>query len=146
MSRVERSALVRASAMRVYALVNDVRAYPLRFSWCDSARVLDEGEDFMVARLEVRLGALRTAFTTRNALQPGHRIGLSLVDGPFRRFTGEWQFVALAEDASKVSLRLDFDVAGRLVGSALASGFKGLADRMVDDFVRAARRGDDEPG
>jgi ribosome-associated toxin RatA of RatAB toxin-antitoxin module len=146
MSRVERSALVRASATRVYALVNDVRAYPLRFNWCDAARVLDEGDDFMVARLEVRVGALRTAFTTRNTLEPGRRIALSLVDGPFRRFAGEWQFQPLADDASKVSLRLDFDVAGRLVGSALASGFKGLADRMVDDFVREARRGDDEPG
>jgi ribosome-associated toxin RatA of RatAB toxin-antitoxin module len=145
MSRVERSALVRANASRLYALVNDVRAYPLRFTWCDSARVLDEGDDFMIVRLEVRVGGLRAAFTTRNALELDRRIGLSLVDGPFRRFTGEWQFLALGDDASKVSLRLDFDVAGRLVGSALASGFKGFADRMVDDFVREARRGDDDP-
>jgi ribosome-associated toxin RatA of RatAB toxin-antitoxin module len=146
MTSVERSALVRANAARVYALVNDVRAYPLRFGWCDSARVLDEGDDFMVARLEVRVGGLRTTFTTRNVLEPHRRIGLSLVDGPFRRFSGEWLFLPLSDDASKVSLRLDFDVAGRLVGNALASGFKGWADRMVDDFVREARRGDDGPG
>ena len=35
---------------------------------------------------------------------------------------------------------LDFEFAGRFVGSALALGFQGLADRMVDDFVRTARQ------
>ena len=28
--------------------------------------------------------------------------------------------------------------AGRWIGSALATGFQSVADRMVDDFVRAA--------
>jgi ribosome-associated toxin RatA of RatAB toxin-antitoxin module len=49
----------------------------------------------------------------------------------------------LAEDACKVSLSLDFDVASKLIGSALAIGFQGLADRLVDDFCREANRSDD---
>ena len=40
----------------------------------------------------------------------------------------------------KVSLDLDFEVAGKVLGSALALGFQGLADRMVDDFCREADR------
>ena len=32
----------------------------------------------------------------------------------------------------------------RLLGGVLASGFRGLADRLVDDFVVAARRGSGE--
>jgi ribosome-associated toxin RatA of RatAB toxin-antitoxin module len=138
-SRVERSALVRASAQVMFDLVNDVESYAQRFAWCESAQVLQRGDDEMVARLQVRAGGMRTAFTTRNVLVPARSITLSLVEGPFSRFGGEWQFLALSEAACKVSLILDFDVAGRLVGGALASGFRGLADRLVDDFVREAR-------
>jgi ribosome-associated toxin RatA of RatAB toxin-antitoxin module len=47
----------------------------------------------------------------------------------------------LTDEASKVSLLLDFEMAGKLVGSALAGGFRSLADRLVDDFVAEARRG-----
>ena len=41
-----------------------------------------------------------------------------------------------------MSLNLDFDVAGALVGNALALGFQGLADRLVDDFCRIANTAD----
>ena len=44
------------------------------------------------------------------------------------------------EDRHEVGLVLDFEFAGRFVSSALALGFQGLADRMVDDFVRTARQ------
>ena len=77
---------------------------------------------------------------TRNTLQAPTRIDLMLVEGTFRKLSGGWHFHSLAEDACKVSLNLDFEVAGKLLGSALAIGFQGLADRMVDDFCREADR------
>lgn len=140
MTSIHRHALVRHSARRMYDLVNDVAAYPSRFSWCEASQVLEQSRCHMLARLELRLGGLRTGFTTRNTLQPPTRIDLVLVEGPFRRLGGHWHFHSLAEDACKVSLQLDFEVAGKLIGSALALGFQGLADRMVDDFCREADR------
>ena len=41
----------------------------------------------------------------------------------------------------KVTLTLDFEPQSRLLAPALALGFQGLADRMVDDFVRIADAG-----
>lgn len=122
----------------MYALVNDIAAYPRRFAWCEQAQVLLESDTALTARLVLRLGTLRTALTTLNTLTPPTRIDLALVDGPFRKLSGFWQFHSLAEDACKVGLTLDFEAAGRLVGNALALGFQSLADRMVDDFCRAA--------
>ena len=37
-----------------------------------------------------------------------------------------------------MSLTLDFEPQNRLLAPALSLGMQGLADRMVDDFVRAA--------
>lgn len=143
MTKIHRHALVRHSAARMYGLVNDVASYPRRFSWCESAQVIEQGETHMLARLELRVAGIPVAFTTRNTLEPPTRIDLHLVDGPFNELQGHWRFHSLAEDACKVSLDLDFKVAGRLVGSAMAIAFGGLGDLMVDDFCREADRSDD---
>jgi len=139
---IRRTALVEHSAAHMFALVNDVAAYPRRFDWCDAASVIESSENRMVARLDLGLGALRTWFTTENTMSPPHHIDLRLVDGPFRRLSGRWEFHSLDESSCKVSLSLDFEPTVRLLGPALALGFQRLADRMVDDFVRVADGGE----
>jgi ribosome-associated toxin RatA of RatAB toxin-antitoxin module len=141
MTTIQRSALVDHSAARMFALVNDVAAYPRRFTWCNEAQVLESSDTHMVARLDLGLGALKTWFTTRNTFSVPHHIDLALVDGPFRKLSGRWEFHALDESACKISLSLSFEPAMRLLGPAMAIGFQKLADRMVDDFIRAADRG-----
>jgi ribosome-associated toxin RatA of RatAB toxin-antitoxin module len=125
----------------MFALVNDIEAYPRRFDWCDSAQVLEADAAHVIARLDLGFGALRTWFTTENTLSPPHHIDMQLRDGPFRKLSGRWQFHALDESACKVTLTLDFEPQSRLLGPALTLGFQGLADRMVDDFVRIADTG-----
>lgn len=141
MTQIVRSALVRRPASYMFDLVNEVEAYPQRFGWCEAARIIERSDTEMLATLELKLGGLRTAFTTRNRLQRPQRIDVQLVEGPFTKLSGFWAFTELAEDVSKVALNLSFETAGRLVGTALAIGFQSLADRMVDDFVREAQRG-----
>jgi ribosome-associated toxin RatA of RatAB toxin-antitoxin module len=143
MTSLHRHALVRHSAARMYRLVNEVEAYPRRFAWCEGAQVLERSPTHMLARLDLVMGGLRTSLTTRNTLVEPTRITLQLVEGPFREFAGHWHFHTLAEDACKVSLGLDFEAGGLVLGTALAIGFQSLADRMVDDFCREADRSDD---
>ena len=122
----------------MFDIVNDVEAYPHRFSWCAGAAVLECADGELVARMQLRFGGVSTTFTTRNRFERPTAIALELVDGPFTALAGAWRFQPLGEDGCKVSLDLDFEMSGKLVGSALALGFQKLADRMVDDFVRAA--------
>ena len=142
MQTIRRSALVEHSTGRMFDLVNDVAAYPRRFDWCSAAQLIESGADRLVARLDLGLGALSTWFTTENTLDRPHSIDMNLVDGPFRKLHGRWEFHALDESASKVTLTLEFDPSNRLLGPAFAIGFQSLADRMVDDFVRVADRGE----
>ncbi|TDK23425.1 type II toxin-antitoxin system RatA family toxin [Luteimonas aestuarii] len=141
MPRIERSALVEHSVCRMFDLVNDIDAYPRRFGWCEAAEVLESGDTRLVARLELGLGGLRTWFTTENTLERPHHIDMQLRDGPFKRLEGRWSFHALDESACKVTLVLDFEPQSSLLLPAMTLGFRGLADRMVDDFVRVADRG-----
>ena len=141
MPSIHRSALVEHSAARMFDLVNDVAAYPRRFAWCEQAQVLEQDEGRMLARLDLGLGKLSTWFTTENRLERPHRIDMQLRDGPFKRLHGRWQFHALDEGACKVSLLLDFEPQSSLMLPVLSLGLRGLADRMVDDFVRVADGG-----
>jgi ribosome-associated toxin RatA of RatAB toxin-antitoxin module len=143
MTSIHRHALVRHSAARMFRLVNEVGEYPRRFPWCEGAHIFERTPDLMVVRMDLRLGGLRASLTTRNTLVEPTRISMQLVEGPFRDLKGHWAFHTLAEDACKVSLDLDFEAGGVLVGTALAIAFQSLADRMVDDFCREANRSDD---
>ncbi|WP_374248921.1 type II toxin-antitoxin system RatA family toxin [Thermomonas sp.] len=140
---IQRSALVEHSTARMFALVNDVLAYPRRFDWCRQALVLEAGEGRLLARLDLGVGGFHTWFTTENLLSPPHHIDMALRDGPFRQLQGRWEFHALDECACKVLLRLEFEPLSRLLAPALQIGMQGLADRMVDDFVREADKGGD---
>ena len=96
----------------------------------------------MVARLDLGLGALRTWFTTENTLAPPHHIDMHLRDGPFKRLTGAGSSMRWTNPPARSRLTLEFEPKSRLLAPALAIGFQGLADRMVDDFVRVADRGE----
>lgn len=141
MPTIRRTALVEHSAARMFALVNDIAAYPRRFEWCEAAQVLEADEKRVLARLDLKLGSFRSWFVTENTLSPPHHIDMVLHEGPFKSLGGRWEFHALDESACKVGLTLSFEAASKLLAPALALGLQGLADRMVDDFVRTADRG-----
>jgi len=138
--QIRRNAIVNRSSQQMFELVNDVEAYPARFQWCSAARVTERTDDGLTARLEVRIGAMTQAFTTRNTLDPPSRIAMQLVEGPFRSLSGAWTFVALGDSGCKIGLDLDFEYSGRLMAPIMRVGFEKLADRMVDEFCREALR------
>ena len=130
---------MRHTPAQMFDLVNDVDAYPRRFTWCAGARVLEREGDALTARLELRIGGLTQAFTTRNTLSPPQRIAIELVEGPFRHLSGAWEFAALGTDGCKVTLALDFEYSG-VMAPLMRIGFQKLADRMVDEFCTEAAR------
>lgn len=138
MIEIKRSALVRYSPEQMFELVNDVEAYPKRFTWCTGANVQSHDEHNLTARLDLSFAGLRHSFSTRNTLHRPDRIEMHLVGGPLRSLDGTWTFDPLGEKGCKVSLDLRFDFRQRLLGPALRLGFRGLADRMVDDFCAEA--------
>ena len=138
MTTIERSALVAHSAEQMFDLVNETERYPERFGWCKGADVEEHTATRSVARLDVGLGAFKTWFKTDNTLQRPERIHMHLLAGPFKSLEGEWSFKALAPHACKVQLTLRFEPGSLLLAPVLAMGLQALADRMVDDFIRAA--------
>lgn len=136
---VKRSALVTYSAQQMFALVNDIEAYPQYMDGCTSAKILKREGDWLEARLELSKAGVTQSFVTRNLLQPPERMSMTLVDGPFKRLEGCWQFTPLAVDACKVSFELEFELQNKLLGLAVGKLFETVASKQVDALCARAK-------
>ncbi|MHA7845714.1 type II toxin-antitoxin system RatA family toxin [Serratia sp. D1N4] len=139
MPQISRSALVPFSAEQMYQLVNDVHSYPDFLPGCTGSRVIAASHNEMTAAVDVAKAGISKTFTTRNTLQDNQRINMQLVDGPFRKLMGGWQFTALSPEACKVELHLDFEFTNKLIELAFGKVFKELAGNMVQAFTQRAK-------
>lgn len=139
MKIVERSALVAFSAAQMFDLVNDVASYPEFLPWCTGSRVEELGPAERLASLHIARGVLKTEFTTRNHLQPHSEIMMHLVNGPFRKLSGQWLFAPIGERGSRVGFRVEFEFKNPLTAAAFNAVFETLCGTIVDAFVARAR-------
>ncbi|MDF1764053.1 MAG: type II toxin-antitoxin system RatA family toxin [Oleibacter sp.] len=139
MTHITRSALVMHSAEAMFDLVNDVSQYPEFLPGCRAARVLESSGSFIEAELTLSKAGFEQSFITRNHLTRPERMEITLVEGPFSRFAGHWQFQPLSDDACKVSLELHFEMGNPITGAAMGALFKQVAGMMVDAFVKRAK-------
>ncbi len=136
---IHRHALVLYSAEKMFDLVNAVEQYPSFLPWCSKSNVISANAQEMVASLTISKGKVSQQFTTHNFLERPCRIELKLVDGPFDRFSGCWQFISVTDSACKVALDLDFQFTSNVARLALGKAFDVAADNLVDAFCKRAR-------
>lgn len=139
MSVIKRNALVHYSPQEMFQLVNDVGSYALFLPWCRSSNVLSETETEMEASVEIAKGVLNKTFTTHNSITKGKRIDIELINGPFKKLTGFWQFDALkTENTCKVILELEFEFDNAMISLAARPIFTQIANSLVDAFCKRA--------
>lgn len=145
MRQVDRSALVSHSAQQMYALVADVEAYPQFLPWCTGARLHEKSASELKASIGIGLGALTTDFSTRNELHPPHSMTMELLDGPFSRLRGGWEFESLGEAGCEVRLQLQFEFSSSVQDVLFGAAFEKVCKELIDAFVRRAAElyGDD---
>ncbi|MGY8816523.1 MAG: type II toxin-antitoxin system RatA family toxin [Pseudomonadales bacterium] len=139
LTAINRTALVVYSAQQMFDLVNDVACYPEYMKNCVGAKILKQDKSFMLARLDLKKGFLQQSFTTHNTLYEPERISMTLDEGPFSKFLGEWSFKALNEDACKVSLDLEFEFNNFSVSLASNQLFTLVANNLVDALACRAK-------
>ncbi len=138
MATISRNALVHYSAREMFDLVDDVDRYKEFLPWCSDSGILWQEGDERKAFITISKGGISKSFSTINRVQLGKMLEMRLVEGPFRRLDGYWRFQDLAENASKVSLDLEFEFSSSLVRMAFGRVFDQLANRLVDAFVQRA--------
>ena len=136
---VQKSALVKFSAQQMFDLVDDIESYPQFLPWCSGSRVLRRDADIVEGEIQISKAGFHKSFATRNRLDHGGKIHLSLLEGPFSSLEGVWNFMPLREDACKISLDLEFEIAGKLAGLAFGPVFNQICNTMVSSFTQRAK-------
>lgn len=143
MKTVTKSVLIWYSPQEMYVLVTDVSQYPQFLPWCDHTRVVQQDAAGMTAEVGIAFGGVRHSFTTRNTHRPPDRVDLALVNGPFSRLDGRWNFHTLGDGsqrACKVELILNYDFDNATLGKLVGPVFDKIAASMVDAFVKRAQQ------
>lgn len=141
MKTIAKSVLIWYSPQEMYVLVTEIDQYPQFLPWCDRARVVTSDASGMTAEVGISFSGLRQTFTTRNEHVPGRQVAMTLVNGPFSRLDGEWNFMPLGDGtqrACKVELTLNYGFDNATLGKLVGPVFDKIAGSLVDAFVKRA--------
>lgn len=138
MTLISRSALVPYTPEEMFALVNDIEAYPRFLPWCRHAEVHGRNGNELQATIELSKGGVHKAFTTTNRIEPGRLIEMHLLEGPFERLDGYWRFEPLGEEGCKVALDMQFEFASKVLSAVVGPVFSQIASSLVDAFQKRA--------
>ena len=132
--------MVPYSAEEMYALVNDIESYPDFLPWCARAQIHSRQGNQLTASVSLATAGIRQTFSTENTMQPGQRIDVRLLSGPFRRLEGYWKFEPAGDRACRVQLALDFEFRNRVLKLAPSTVFSDIVNSLVDAFTRRAEQ------
>lgn len=143
MKNVNKSVLIWYSPEEMFDLVTAVEKYPEFLPWCDRARVVEEDSTGMVAEVGIAFGGIRQSFVTRNTHEPGRRVQMHLLKGPFSRLEGDWQFLPVGDGsqrACKVELKMNYGFGSAALAAVVGPVFGRIAGSLVDAFVKRAEQ------
>ena len=138
MAVVHKTVFLGYSAEQMFDLVAKVEDYPKFLPWCDGVKVLERGDDRLVACLGINFLGVRQRFTTANLDTRPTQMTMTLVDGPFKVMHGVWTFKALRADACKVAFDLHYEFSNMILEQVIGPVFSVIANSIVDSFCKRA--------
>lgn len=139
MPLIRRTIQVVYSAPQMYALVNDIEAYPSFLKGCRFAEVLKREEEHVEARLLLQKGLMVYDLTTRNRLIKDESIEMNLLKGPFKSLRGLWQFFPSNAEGCQVDFELACEALFPFMDFTLSSFWEELASSLVQSFCSRAQ-------
>ena len=140
MADVNKTVLIGQSADRMYSLVTDVARYPEFLPWCGGVDIYEQTETVLDAKSKIHFKGIEQFFHTRNTNQRPNSIDMQFVDGPFKKFTGQWRFIPLRDDACKIEFNLHWEFKSAILDKIIGPVFSYIASTFVDCFVKRAEQ------
>lgn len=126
-------------AADMYYLVADIAAYPDFVPYCSATTIHEATDTSAVASVSFSFYGVKQTFTTHNQMQPGSIITMELVDGPIADLQGQWQFIALSETTSKITLSVDYTIDHPWYSAVFNTAVTRVSSEMLQAFVQRAK-------
>jgi ribosome-associated toxin RatA of RatAB toxin-antitoxin module len=138
MAVVHKSVFLGYSSEQMFDLVAKVEDYPKFLPWCSGVKVLERGDEKLVACLQINFHGVKQSFTTSNHNQRPGQMKMHLVDGPFKMLEATWSFKTLRADACKIDFDMQYEFSSIILEQLVGPVFGMIANTMVDSFCKRA--------
>lgn len=91
----------------LFAVVADVKDYPLFVPWCSGAHIRREDPQEVLADLVIGFGPFQESFTSQVTLDRPRQVLVRALEGPLEHLTNTWTFVPV-KDETCVDFIIDF--------------------------------------
>lgn len=135
---VRRSVLVPHPVERMFDLIEHAESYPQFLPWCVGATILERTDDWVAGQLDFSYLQIRFSFKTRNAKRRPEWLRVRLVDGPFRRFDGDWRLTPLGDLGCKIEFDVSYEISDGLLDRLARPAVELVSRAMMDAFVKRA--------
>ena len=133
MPRHEEQTTLAYGADELFAVVADVKDYPLFVPWCGGARIQREDEREIIAELVIGFGPFQESFTSQVTLDRPRQVLVRAVEGPLEHLTNTWTFTPIG-DQTHVDFVIDFQFKSHLLDHVANGMFHEAATRMMSAF------------
>lgn len=136
--QIRRSVVVLRPAEVAFDVIEQAEHYPQFIPGCTRAEILERTDEIVAARLTLRFAGVPIQLVTRNPKRRPDWLKLRMVEGPFRRFDGEWCLTPLKSDACRIEFTLFCELGDALLLGLAAPIVRRYTDAMVDAYVARA--------
>tara|TARA_Y100000022_G_C13000677_1_gene262130 strand:+ start:45 stop:479 length:435 start_codon:yes stop_codon:yes gene_type:complete len=140
MVSIKKSALVLYSREEMFNLVDSVEDYPDFLPWCGGTEVIKKTNKITKASIKINYRGVKQTFTTENNKNAPEKMIIKLINGPFKKLSGEWRFIELDKDACRIELELHYQFSNIILEKLISPVFNIIANTFIDNFVEEANR------
>ena len=131
---IKKEAIILKDLKTVFNIVNRVDLYKNFVPYCVESKIIFEQNDEMEARIDFNLKGLATSFTTRNKINDNESIDMKLVEGPFKKLDGKWEFKEI-DNKTLVFLTINYEAESKIVEYTVSKSLEKITNYLVNAFV-----------
>ena len=131
---IKKEVIILKDRKTVFNIVNRVNLYKNFVPYCIDSEILLEENDRMEARLDFNLKGLTTSFTTRNKIKGNESITMKLIEGPFKKLDGKWEFKEI-ENKTIIFLTINYEAKNKIIEYAIGKSLEKITTYLINAFV-----------
>ena len=150
MTIIEKTVIVPHSTIKMFKLISNINNYHYYLPWCKNAQIISQrpishNQEELIGVIYIEYLKLRTNFKTKNIhslhiTEDHHQISFDLLEGPFTYLSGNWNFIPLGVDATKIEFVMQYKFSNFLLEKAIGPIFSYLYKHILDSFIMQANK------
>ncbi len=134
MNYFKRSFVIEKPINEVFSLLYDVNKYQNFIPFCKTSKILEQQDDYIIAKLKLDFFGIKSSLTTKNTIKKNESIIMDLQDGPFRTFHAVWLFEIISNQSTQLDFKMDYELNNPLLDFAFKKNLNTVSESIVNAF------------